>query len=155
MWWPRTHNSIANTNSSSIRQTCSYYWAECFTVTYISENFLPQSICVSLLVARQQNYCHMKWSRTIISRTANTVVNEIIRMLIDWPPRWVSAQLFNKSVCAGTSFLVALSVLTQGLYSSVVVVGGNSLLSGFTERLNRELSHRTPPVRRSHKTPSL
>ena len=42
-----------------------------------------------------------------------------------------------------------LSVLTQGLYSSVVVVGGNSLLSGFTERLNRELSHRTPPVCRS------
>ena len=48
-----------------------------------------------------------------------------------------------------------LSVLTQGLYSSVVVVGGNSLLSGFTERLNRELSHRTPPVRRSHETPFL
>ena len=27
-----------------------------------------------------------------------------------------------------------------------MVVGGNSLLSGFTERLNRDLSHRTPPV---------
>ena len=38
-------------------------------------------------------------------------------------------------------------MFTQGLYSSVVVVGGNSLLNGFTERLNRELSHRTPPVR--------
>jgi len=51
--------------------------------------------------------------------------------------------------------LSGLSVLTQGLYSSVVVVGGNSLLSGFTERLNRELSHRTTPVRRSHETPFL
>ena len=40
-----------------------------------------------------------------------------------------------------------LLVFTQGLYSSVVVVGGNSLMNGFTERLNRELSHRTPPVR--------
>lgn len=35
--------------------------------------------------------------------------------------------------------------IRPGLYSSVVVVGGNSLLAGFTDRLNRELSHRTPP----------
>lgn len=34
----------------------------------------------------------------------------------------------------------------QGLYSSVVVVGGNSLLSGFTDRLTKDLSHKTPPV---------
>jgi hypothetical protein len=30
------------------------------------------------------------------------------------------------------------------LYSNVVVVGGNSLLPGFPERLNRELSQKTP-----------
>ena len=49
-----------------------------------------------------------------------------------------------------TSYVLVCTILivfTQGLYSSVVVVGGNSLLNGFTERLNRELSHRTPPVR--------
>ena len=34
----------------------------------------------------------------------------------------------------------------QGLYSSVVVVGGNSLLNGFTDRLTKELSQKTPPV---------
>jgi actin-related protein len=31
------------------------------------------------------------------------------------------------------------------LYGNVVTVGGNSLMSGFTERLNKELSTRTPP----------
>ena len=36
--------------------------------------------------------------------------------------------------------------LPQSLYSSVVVTGGNSLLNGFTDRLNRELSTRTPNV---------
>ena len=40
--------------------------------------------------------------------------------------------------------MVALFV--QGLYSSVVVVGGNSLLNGFTDRLTKELSQKTPPV---------
>ena len=34
----------------------------------------------------------------------------------------------------------------QGLYSSVVVVGGNSLLNGFTDRLTKDLSQKTPPV---------
>ena len=37
-------------------------------------------------------------------------------------------------------------LLPQGLYSSVVVVGGNSLLSGFTDRLTKDLSQKTPPV---------
>ena len=36
--------------------------------------------------------------------------------------------------------------LFQSLYSSVIVVGGNSLLNGFTDRLNRDLSTKTPPV---------
>ncbi|KAK6184521.1 hypothetical protein SNE40_001833 [Patella caerulea] len=34
------------------------------------------------------------------------------------------------------------------LYGSVIVVGGNTLLGGFTERLNRDLSSKTPPSMR-------
>lgn len=32
------------------------------------------------------------------------------------------------------------------MYGSVVVTGGNSSLQGFTERLNRDLAAKTPPV---------
>lgn len=39
---------------------------------------------------------------------------------------------------------------SQGLYGSVIVTGGNTLLQGFTDRLNRELSQKTPPVRASN-----
>jgi actin-like protein 6A len=35
--------------------------------------------------------------------------------------------------------------IRPALYGNVVTVGGNSLMSGFTERLNKELSTRTPP----------
>jgi len=35
--------------------------------------------------------------------------------------------------------------IRPSLYSSVIVVGGNSLLSGFTDRLNRDLNAKTPP----------
>lgn len=35
---------------------------------------------------------------------------------------------------------------SQGLYGSVIVTGGNTLIQGFTDRLNRELSQKTPPV---------
>ena len=34
----------------------------------------------------------------------------------------------------------------QSLYSSVVIAGGNSLLTGFTDRLQRDLQHKTPHV---------
>ena len=34
----------------------------------------------------------------------------------------------------------------QSLYSSVIVAGGNTLLQGFTDRLNKDLSTKTPPV---------
>lgn len=37
-------------------------------------------------------------------------------------------------------------LVCQGLYGSVVVTGGNTLIQGFTDRLNRELSQKTPPV---------
>uniref|UniRef100_A0A8C1KDH7 Actin-like 6A n=2 Tax=Cyprinus carpio TaxID=7962 RepID=A0A8C1KDH7_CYPCA len=36
----------------------------------------------------------------------------------------------------------------HGLYGSVVVTGGNTLIQGFTDRLNRELSQKTPPSMR-------
>ncbi|MCJ8744963.1 hypothetical protein PDJAM_G00124790, partial [Pangasius djambal] len=36
----------------------------------------------------------------------------------------------------------------EGLYGSVIVTGGNTLLQGFTERLNRELSQKAPPSMR-------
>lgn len=32
------------------------------------------------------------------------------------------------------------------MYGNVVVTGGNSSLQGFTERLNRDLAAKTPPV---------
>ncbi|KAH0626043.1 hypothetical protein JD844_000746 [Phrynosoma platyrhinos] len=43
---------------------------------------------------------------------------------------------------------VGLSVRRTGLYGSVIVTGGNTLLQGFTDRLNRELSQKTPPSMR-------
>ena len=36
--------------------------------------------------------------------------------------------------------------LYQALYTSVVSVGGNSLLNGFFDRLNKDLSTKTPSV---------
>ena len=42
--------------------------------------------------------------------------------------------------------LLTLSFLFQSLYGGVIVVGGNSLLQGFTDRLNRDLGNKTPPV---------
>uniref|UniRef100_H2ZH18 Actin-like protein 6B n=1 Tax=Ciona savignyi TaxID=51511 RepID=H2ZH18_CIOSA len=35
--------------------------------------------------------------------------------------------------------------IRPGLYSSVIVTGGNTLLQGFTERLSNELASKTPP----------
>ena len=32
------------------------------------------------------------------------------------------------------------------MYGGVIVAGGNSLLQGFTDRLNRDLGNKTPPV---------
>lgn len=44
------------------------------------------------------------------------------------------------------SCLLTAPPCSQGLYGSVIVTGGNTLLQGFTDRLNRELSQKTPPV---------
>ncbi|XP_071121849.1 actin-like protein 6B [Mytilus galloprovincialis] len=38
--------------------------------------------------------------------------------------------------------------IRPSLYSSVIVTGGNTLLQGFTDRLNRDLSTKTPPSMR-------
>lgn len=38
--------------------------------------------------------------------------------------------------------------IRPSLYGSVIVTGGNTLISGFTERLNRDLSAKTPPSMR-------
>lgn len=40
-----------------------------------------------------------------------------------------------------------VTVCLQSLYGSIICVGGNTLLQGFTDRLNRDLSTKTPPVR--------
>ncbi|NXH37839.1 ACL6B protein, partial [Dicaeum eximium] len=48
-----------------------------------------------------------------------------------WGPGW----------CWGPS-------IPRGLYGSVIVTGGNTLLQGFTDRLNRELAQKTPPSMR-------
>lgn len=38
--------------------------------------------------------------------------------------------------------------IKPSLYGSVIVTGGNTLISGFTDRLNRDLSSKTPPSMR-------
>jgi actin-related protein len=38
--------------------------------------------------------------------------------------------------------------IRPSLYGSVIVTGGNSLIQGFTDRLNRDLSNKTPPSMR-------
>ncbi|XP_062903676.1 actin-like protein 6B isoform X2 [Mobula hypostoma] len=54
----------------------------------------------------------------------------------------------------GVSHVVTTSIgmcdidIRPGLYGSVIVTGGNTLLQGFTDRLNRELSQKTPPSMR-------
>lgn len=41
--------------------------------------------------------------------------------------------------------MVTCCILFQSLFSSVIVSGGNSLIQGFTERLSRDLTIKTPP----------
>ncbi|NP_001279710.1 actin-like protein 6A [Callorhinchus milii] len=54
----------------------------------------------------------------------------------------------------GVSHVVTTSVgmcdidIRPGLYGSVIAAGGNTLIQGFTDRLNRELSQKTPPSMR-------
>uniref|UniRef100_T1JBA2 Uncharacterized protein n=1 Tax=Strigamia maritima TaxID=126957 RepID=T1JBA2_STRMM len=54
----------------------------------------------------------------------------------------------------GISHIVTTSVgmcdidIRPSLYGSIIVTGGNTLIQGFTERLNRDLSNKTPPSMR-------
>ncbi|XP_028517149.1 actin-like protein 6B isoform X2 [Exaiptasia diaphana] len=58
------------------------------------------------------------------------------------------------STAMGVTQVVTTSVgmtdidIRAGLFNSVIVTGGNTLLSGFVERLNRELLSKTPPSMR-------
>lgn len=60
------------------------------------------------------------------------------------------------SICLYTRLVFSLSAFFfQSLYGGVIVVGGNSLIQGFTDRLNRDLSNKTPPVSTSKKSPHI
>jgi len=56
-----------------------------------------------------------------------------------------SSSILSVSHTATTSVGMCDIDIRPSLYNSVIVVGGNSLLNGFTERLNRDLSTKTPP----------
>ncbi|KTG32080.1 hypothetical protein cypCar_00009207 [Cyprinus carpio] len=64
------------------------------------------------------------------------------------------SQGLSGNTMLGVSHVVTTSVgmcdidIRPGLYGSVVVTGGNTLIQGFTDRLNRELSQKTPPSMR-------
>lgn len=66
--------------------------------------------------------------------------------------------LFDPSNLKGGSVMGIAQIVTTSvgmcdidirpsLYGSVIVTGGNTLIQGFTDRLNRDLSAKTPPVR--------
>lgn len=60
----------------------------------------------------------------------------------------LAESLFDNTLGAGhlasTSVSNCDSDIRLALYGSVVITGGNTLLPGFAERLNRDLSHRAP-----------
>lgn len=59
---------------------------------------------------------------------------------------------YHKNQSTTLSFLVFIGMcdidLRPALYGSVVLTGGNTLIQGFTERLNRDLSNKTPATMR-------
>uniref|UniRef100_A0A672RPW5 Actin-like protein 6A n=1 Tax=Sinocyclocheilus grahami TaxID=75366 RepID=A0A672RPW5_SINGR len=65
-----------------------------------------------------------------------------------------NAKGLSGNTMLGVSHVVTTSVgmcdidIRPGLYGSVVVTGGNTLIQGFTDRINRELSQKTPPSMR-------
>ncbi|XP_072349545.1 actin-like protein 6B isoform X3 [Scyliorhinus torazame] len=68
--------------------------------------------------------------------------------------RYRFQQGLSGNTMLGVSHVVTTSIgmcdidIRPGLYGSVIVTGGNTLLQGFTDRLNRELSQKTPPSMR-------
>uniref|UniRef100_A0A3P8XFB9 Actin-like protein 6A n=1 Tax=Esox lucius TaxID=8010 RepID=A0A3P8XFB9_ESOLU len=65
-----------------------------------------------------------------------------------------NAKGLSGNTMLGVGHVVTTSVgmcdidIRPGLYGSVVVTGGNTLIQGFTDRLTRELSQKTPPSMR-------
>ena len=57
-----------------------------------------------------------------------------------------SAGLMGMSQVVTTSVGLCDIDIRPALYSSVIVVGGNTLLAGFADRLNRDLGTKIPPV---------
>uniref|UniRef100_A0A8C3KL40 Actin like 6B n=1 Tax=Calidris pygmaea TaxID=425635 RepID=A0A8C3KL40_9CHAR len=72
----------------------------------------------------------------------------------DPPSPSFSPQGLSGNTMLGVGHVVTTSIgmcdidIRPGLYGSVIVTGGNTLLQGFTDRLNRELSQKTPPSMR-------
>uniref|UniRef100_A0A8D2PWG1 Actin like 6B n=1 Tax=Zosterops lateralis melanops TaxID=1220523 RepID=A0A8D2PWG1_ZOSLA len=69
------------------------------------------------------------------------------------PPKFPPQGLSGNTML-GVGHVVTTSIgmcdidIRPGLYGSVIVTGGNTLLQGFTDRLNRELAQKTPPSMR-------
>ncbi|NXY12475.1 ACL6B protein, partial [Pteruthius melanotis] len=70
------------------------------------------------------------------------------------PPDPPFPQGLSGNTMLGVGHVVTTSIgmcdidIRPGLYGSVIVTGGNTLLQGFTDRLNRELAQKTPPSMR-------
>ncbi|PBC34385.1 ActinA [Apis cerana cerana] len=60
----------------------------------------------------------------------------------------VGASILGVGPLVTTSVGMCDMDIRPSLYGSVVVTGGNSCLQGFSERLNRDLASKTPPVMR-------
>ncbi|VDM50822.1 unnamed protein product [Toxocara canis] len=58
----------------------------------------------------------------------------------------VPSSLMTVSQIAATSCGMCDIDIRPTLYSNLMVTGGNSLIMGFTERLNHDLAHKCPPT---------
>ncbi|XP_054162104.1 actin-like protein 6A isoform X2 [Oppia nitens] len=59
----------------------------------------------------------------------------------------ITASVMGMSQIVTTSVGMCDIDIRPSLYGSVIVTGGNTLIQGFTDRLTRDLSTKTPPVR--------
>lgn len=58
----------------------------------------------------------------------------------------ISTSVMGMSQIVTTSVGMCDIDIRPSLYGSVIVTGGNTLIQGYTDRLNRDLSAKTPPV---------
>ena len=71
-------------------------------------------------------------------------VSNLHILLIDmYRPTFYTLLLLSDSIIIVREYCYCF---LQGLYNSVICVGGNTLLTGFTDRLNRDLCSKTSPV---------